>query len=80
MVVSPAFRGAGRGRALLRAALARARREHRAARIWLDVKPHDVRARRLYESEGFVLTRTTARALTEPDGMKTGLLVMTRDA
>lgn len=80
MVVSPAFRGTGRGRALLRAALAHARREHRAARVWLDVKPRNVRARRLYESEGFVLTRTIARALTEPDGTKTDLLVMMRDA
>jgi hypothetical protein len=44
------------------------------------VKPHNVRARRLYESEGFVLTRTIAGALTEPDGTTTHLLVMTRDA
>jgi diamine N-acetyltransferase len=79
MVVSPAFRGTGRGRALLRAALARARCEHRAAQVWLDVKPHNVRARRLYESEGFVLTRTIASALTGPDGATTDLLVMTRD-
>jgi diamine N-acetyltransferase len=78
MVVSPAVRGTGRGRALLRAVLARAGHDHRAARVWLDVKPQNQRARQLYETEGFTLTRTIPGALTEPDGTTTDLLVMTR--
>jgi diamine N-acetyltransferase len=80
MVVSSAFRGAGRGRELLRAALARARREHHASQVWLDVKAGNLRARRLYESEGFTPARTVPGGATEPDGTVTDLLVMTREA
>ena len=78
MVISPAFRGAGRGREFLRAILAHASREHRAAQVWLDVKAHNLRARRLYETEGFTLTRTLPGHVTEPDGTTADLLVMTR--
>jgi len=53
MVVSPALSATGRGRALLRAVLARAGQDHRAARVWLDVKPRNPRARRLYGTAGF---------------------------
>jgi GNAT superfamily N-acetyltransferase len=79
MVISPAFRGTGRGRELLRAVLARARCQHHAARVWLDVKARNRRARRLYETEGFTLTRTIPGAVTEPDGTTTDLLVMTHE-
>lgn len=79
MVVSAELRGAGRGRELLRAAVAHARREHHASQVWLDVKPGNLRARRLYESEGFTCTRTAPGGATEPDGTVTDLLVMTRD-
>jgi ribosomal protein S18 acetylase RimI-like enzyme len=79
MVVSAAFRGAGHGRELLQAALAFARREYRASQVWLDVKVGNVRARRLYESEGFTPTRTIPGGVTEPDGTVTDLLVMTRE-
>jgi diamine N-acetyltransferase len=58
MVVAPGHRGAGRGRALLRAVLARATGRHRATEVWLDVKASNARARALYESEGFAVTRT----------------------
>lgn len=79
MVVSSAFRGTGRGRELLRAAVAHSRREHRATHVWLDVKVRNLRARRLYESEGFTPARTIPGGLTEPDGTTTDLLVMTHE-
>jgi diamine N-acetyltransferase len=53
MVVAPASRGTGQGRALLRAALAYAYDQHGARRVWLDVRPGNQRARSLYEAEGF---------------------------
>lgn len=53
MVVAPASRGTGQGRALLRAAIARAYDQHGAARVWLDVRPGNQRARSLYQAEGF---------------------------
>lgn len=58
MVMVPESRRVGRGRALLREALARAYDHHGARRVRLDVKVPNLRARTLYESEGFVLTRT----------------------
>jgi diamine N-acetyltransferase len=76
MVVHPAFRGAGHGRALLKAALTRAYDRHRARRVWLDVKPQNARAKTLYESEGFRAAETLAAAVTEADGTTTDLLVM----
>jgi len=77
LVVSPEHRGHGRGRALLRAALARAHERHGARRVWLDVKPENVRARALYESEGF----RTEQALADPPGQDdaaTKLIIMGR--
>lgn len=47
-------KGRGHGRAALRLAMARAFEEHGAHRLWLDVKPHNERARSLYRSAGFV--------------------------
>jgi RimJ/RimL family protein N-acetyltransferase len=47
-------KGRGHGRAALRLATAQAFEEHRAHRLWLDVKPHNERARSLYRSAGFV--------------------------
>jgi ribosomal protein S18 acetylase RimI-like enzyme len=79
IVLPPALRGAGRGRELFRAALAHAHREYQATQIWLDVKDDNVRARRLYESEGFIPARTIPDGVTEPDGTATDLLVMTRE-
>ncbi|MGP3913763.1 GNAT family N-acetyltransferase [Nonomuraea sp. 10N515B] len=60
MVVDPGRRGAGQGRALLRAALARAYEHHGAGRVWLDVRAANRRARALYESEGFSVTYAVA--------------------
>jgi diamine N-acetyltransferase len=46
-------KGHGHGRAALRAVMRTAFEEHGAHRLWLDVKPHNERARALYRSEGF---------------------------
>ncbi|WP_405879299.1 GNAT family N-acetyltransferase [Streptomyces sp. NBC_01136] len=54
LVVAEEARGAGLGRALLRAAQDEARR-HGARRISLRVLGHNTPARKLYESEGFVV-------------------------
>ncbi|MGE5132552.1 MAG: GNAT family N-acetyltransferase [Gemmatimonadota bacterium] len=76
MVVAAPFRGTGQGRALLRAALTRACCHHRARRVWLDVKPGNLRARSLYESEGFTVVALPAHG-PDPRGA-TGLVVMER--
>jgi diamine N-acetyltransferase len=58
-------KGRGYGRAALRLAVERAFEEHDAHRLWLDVKPHNERARSLYRSAGFVeegLLRDALRA------------------
>lgn len=49
-----AEKGRGHGRAALRLVKERAFGELGAHRLWLDVKEENARARRLYESEGFV--------------------------
>lgn len=47
-------KGKGYGRAALRLVKKLAFAELKAHRLWLDVKEHNVRARNMYESEGFV--------------------------
>ncbi|MEV5545021.1 GNAT family N-acetyltransferase [Streptomyces sp. NPDC052309] len=54
LAVADAARGAGVGRALVRAAVEEARREG-ARRVTLRVLGHNTAARKLYESEGFVV-------------------------
>jgi ribosomal protein S18 acetylase RimI-like enzyme len=76
MAVHPAMRGGGRGRGLLRAAVARARDEHAARRVLLDVKAHNDRARALYASEGFDVVCGPVKTMAEPDGSTSELLVM----
>ena len=56
-------KGRGYGRAALRLAMALAFEEHGAHRLWLDVKPHNERARSLYRSAGFVEEGTLRDAL-----------------
>lgn len=53
MVVAPALRGRGLGRASLRRLIAYAFDELGAHRLWLDVVVENRRAKRLYRSEGF---------------------------
>ena len=47
-------KGKGYGKEALRLVKRLAFEELKAHRLWLDVKEHNVRARNLYESEGFV--------------------------
>jgi ribosomal protein S18 acetylase RimI-like enzyme len=61
-------KGKGIGRATLREAARICFEEHGAARVWLDVREGNARARHLYESEGYVFER---RSETEP-----GLLIL----
>ena len=65
----------GYGRAALRLAMARAFDEHDAHRLWLDVKPHNERARSLYRSAGFVEEGLLRDALYH-DGRFESLIVM----
>lgn len=76
MVVAPGHRGAGRGRTLLEAVLARAYAHHGVQNVWLDVKSHNVRARSLYESAGFVVRETLTKAIVDPDGTISDLVIM----
>jgi RimJ/RimL family protein N-acetyltransferase len=66
-------RGTGRGRELLKAVLARTWHDHGPDRVWLDVKAHNLRARRLYETEGFTLSAILPGGMSEPDGTATDL-------
>jgi ribosomal protein S18 acetylase RimI-like enzyme/catechol 2,3-dioxygenase-like lactoylglutathione lyase family enzyme len=56
IVVDGSDRGRGHGRAGVRAAKQIAFEELGVARLWLDVREENERARALYASEGFVLT------------------------
>ena len=47
-------KGKGYGKEALRLVKKMAFQELKAHRLWLDVKEHNVRARHVYESEGFV--------------------------
>lgn len=53
VVVDPALRGSGRGRALVLAAIDRVRALPGRDRIWLDVRRSNARARALYDDLGF---------------------------
>lgn len=77
IVVDPASRGKGHARSLLRAAVERAYGHHHARRVWLDVKPHNHRARALYESEGFRADETVRHMVRAQDGTMSERVVMT---
>jgi RimJ/RimL family protein N-acetyltransferase len=68
-------KGRGYGRAALRLAIAEAFEEHDAHRLWLDVKPHNERARSLYRSAGFVEEGLLRDALYNGDHFES-LIVM----
>ncbi len=68
-------KGRGLGRAALRAATRAAFAEHDAHRLWLDVKPHNERARALYRSEGFTEEGVLRDALRTGDRFES-LVVM----
>jgi diamine N-acetyltransferase len=79
MVIAVERRGTGLGRRLLRAAVARAYEHHAARRVWLDVKDDNVRARALYESEGFVVDRTPAGAPAAVESGGRRFIIMVHD-
>lgn len=79
VVIGAEWQGLGHGRALLRAAIERARALHGATKVWLDVKPGNRRARALYGQEGFREERLIADAMAEPDGTFSDLIIMTLD-
>jgi diamine N-acetyltransferase len=68
-------KGRGYGRATLELAIRAAFEEHGAHRLWLDVKPHNERARSLYRSAGFVEEGLLRDALYY-DGRFESLIVM----
>lgn len=61
-------KGQGFGRAALRVAKKVAFDDLGAHRFWLDVRTHNLRARGLYESEGFVLEGTLREAVRGTGG------------
>jgi diamine N-acetyltransferase len=65
----------GLGRAAVRAVKRFAFPERGAHRLWLDVKQHNMRARRLYESEGFVVEGVLRECLKGETGFES-LVVM----
>jgi ribosomal protein S18 acetylase RimI-like enzyme len=79
MVIAGDRRGAGLGRRLLRAAVARAYGQHAARRVWLDVKDDNIRAQTLYRSEGFAIERTPAGAPVAVESGGRRFIVMVHD-
>jgi ribosomal protein S18 acetylase RimI-like enzyme len=67
MYVTQASAGAGVGRALLKAALARARELPGVAKVNLTVAAHNARAAGLYESEGFQTIAREVDAFRDPE-------------
>jgi RimJ/RimL family protein N-acetyltransferase len=69
-------KGAGYGRAAVRAVARLAFGELKAHRLWLDVKAQNRRARRLYESERFMTEGVLRECLARADGGYDSLVVM----
>jgi diamine N-acetyltransferase len=67
--------GHGIGRRAIEAVLDRAFESQGAHRVWLDVKPHNARARRLYAATGFVEEGVLRDAIRTPAGYES-LVVM----
>jgi ribosomal protein S18 acetylase RimI-like enzyme len=76
MVVVPQRRGLGLGRRLLQAMLIFALDAHGSDAVWLDVKRDNVRARDLYESEGFEVIRSLGDEHPNADGTSSDLVHM----
>ena len=65
----------GIGRAAVRLVKRFAFRKHGAHRLWLDVKEHNDRARRLYQAEGFIVEGVLRECLRGDSGFAS-LVVM----
>jgi RimJ/RimL family protein N-acetyltransferase len=70
-------KGAGYGREALRLVQELAFEKHHARCLWLDVKEFNPRARKLYESEGFV-KEGTLRERVRRNGRYHSLIVMSK--
>ncbi|HWS99922.1 MAG TPA: GNAT family protein [Pyrinomonadaceae bacterium] len=68
-------KGRGYGREVLRAVKKMAFEELKAHRLWLDVREHNERARRLYESEGFVAEGMLRECVSVGDGWESLVLM-----
>ncbi|HET6671420.1 MAG TPA: GNAT family protein [Pyrinomonadaceae bacterium] len=68
-------KGKGYGRAAVQAIKQHAFERLAAHRLWLDVKEHNIRARTLYENEGFRYEGTLRECLKGPKGFES-LVVM----
>lgn len=66
--IAVARRGAGVGRAAFAQALEYAFGRFNADRVWLDVLPENLRARRVYEEAGFQADRLVPAGHPSPDG------------
>ncbi len=73
-------KGKGYGRQVLRMLKQRAFLEWGAHRLWLDVVENNIRARALYESEGFVIDGILRECLQTADGFESLVIMsMLRD-
>lgn len=68
-------KGQGTGRAALRVAKKVAFEDLGAHRLWLDVKKRNVRAKALYDSEGFVVEGELREAVKVPGGFESMTLM-----
>lgn len=69
-------RGAGIGRAALALAIDHVFTTTEAHRLWLDVLPHNERARRTYAAAGFVEEGTLRDAWVSPTGTRASLTIL----
>lgn len=68
-------KGRGYGREVLRAVKRMAFEELKAHRLWLDVREKNERARRLYESEGFIVEGTLRECVSVEGGWESLVLM-----
>ncbi len=67
--------GRGIGREAIELALARCFEAHGAHRVWLDLKPHNERARRVYEALGFVAEGIARESVLSEGGFESMLIM-----
>lgn len=75
IAIDPVHQGKGFGRALLVAAMSRAR-DAGATRLFLEVDAVNMRARRLYETTGFTETARRTGYFAHSDGSRSDALVL----
>ena len=75
ITVAPALQGRGHARAMVAALLALGR-EHRAAKLWLEVRESNARARAIYERMGFAPVGLRKNYYPAPLGRREDAVVM----